>query len=163
MKKSAGSPWPFAIATSLAIVVGINLVMVWIAVTNPSAPAVGDYEADALAYDRVIEARAAARSLGWRVDVTPCVTPDRRGCEVVVEVRDSQGRGVTGLHGTLDARRADVTALDRSSTIEPAEVAGRYHALLPLARPGSYALAIVLDGGPARWFDERTYAIGVGR
>lgn len=163
MKKRPRSPWPYAIAAGLAAAVGINLTMVWIAVAHPSAMVAGDHEADALTYDRVIEARAAAQELGWQVDVQPCAAPDADGCEIVFEVRDRDGRAVPGLHGTVDARRADAAALDRTATIEATDVVGRYRAAVQFARPGMYALAIVLDGGPARWFDERTFAIGAMR
>ncbi len=147
------SPWPWALALGLGLGVGGNLWMVSIALSHRSALEPGDHEHDAVAFDEVIAARRAAASLHWRVDLDRC-QPGAAGCTLRLDVTDADGRAVTGLAGTIDARRSDDATLDRSAQLRP-RPGGGYEVALPLVRPGFYRLAITLQGGRAPWVGER--------
>jgi len=160
------NPWPWGIGLGLGAVVVANAIMIHVAVSNPSAPAAADHYGESLRWDEVQAERGRAQALGWQVELEPCAGLDPRaeldppaelehGCAVRVRVRDAQDAPVSGLHGRLQAQRADDPGLDREATVSAAASPGEYEATLALARPGLYTVAIRLEGGPAPWVDER--------
>lgn len=155
MKGPRQSPWPWGIATGLGVVVAANALMIHIALSHPSAPASPDHYGEGLRWNEIQAERSRAQALGWRVELEPCAGLGQAGCPLVLRVRDAAGAPVVGLRGGVTAERADDPALDRQASIAPGERPGEYLALLPLARPGLYALALRLEGGAAPWVDQR--------
>jgi nitrogen fixation protein FixH len=146
--------WPWAIAAGLTLAVGINLAMVWIAVSHRSQPVPGDVEQDALDYDQTIAKQRASAALGWRVTLGACRIEADGACEVVLEVVDRDGRGIDGLHGTIVARRADDARLDREADIRELGV-GRYGGTLESSTQGLHVLSIALEHGDEKWSETR--------
>lgn len=155
MKGPLHNPWPWGIGLGLGVVVAVNVFMVHIAVTHPSAPASRDHYGESLHWDEVQAERGHARALHWRVELQPCASVTAEGCPLALRVRDAAGAPVAGLRGTIRAQRADDPALDREAEVSASAVAGDYEAHLALARPGLYTLSIRLEGGAAPWVDER--------
>lgn len=152
------SPWPWAIALGLGAGVAANLWMVSIAVRNGSVPVPGDIQHELVAYEEVAQAHRAAAALGWRVDLDRCVpeatTDAAAACRMAVHVTDESGHAVTGLHGSIVARRGDDAAFDREAQLV-ARDGGDYEVVLPLVRGGLYRLDVALQGGAAPWLGTR--------
>lgn len=155
MKRSPrSSGWPWGIALGLFAVIAINLTMVWIAVSHPSAPASDDHYAEAERYDEELDERTRALELGWRVDLKVCDPSGPHPCTVELEVRDADQRPVRGLAGRVEAQRSDDARLDRDAAItEVGE--GLYRANLGLGRGGLYTFSLRLEGGTTPWIGER--------
>ena len=146
--------WPWGIAIGLVAMVSINLTMVWIAVSHPSAPAAEDHYAEAEHYDELFEARTRALALGWSVVLRACEPSQSDDCTVEIEVRDAETRPIRGLSGRVEAQRSDDETLDRRAELTE-EGDGRYHARLDLARRGLYTFSLQLEGGSDPWIGER--------
>lgn len=141
------SLWPYGIIAALGFVIAVQAGLLIIASGNrPVLESETAYE-DSLAYDAVVEARRAARALGWTVRVE--LAPDG----VQYRLTDAAGQPVVGLTGTLSLTRADTDRTDAEAPF--VEVApGIYRADRP-ARGGLYRLAARLEGGPDPWIDDR--------
>ncbi len=152
------SPWPWAIALGLGAGVAANLWMVSIAVRNGSVPVPGDIQHELIAYEDVASAHRAAAALGWRVVLDTCVpvpaADATAACRMTVHVTDAVGHAVSGLRGSITARRGDDARFDREAAIV-GRTGGDYEVVLPLVRGGLYRLDVALDGGAAPWIGTR--------
>lgn len=165
----SGGAWPWGIGLGLGLVVAVNAWMVHLAISHPSVPASADHYAESIRWDEIQAERARAQALGWRVELRPCPRlrdreQDREhdhehGCTIRLQVRDTAGAPVIGLHGHVRAQRADDAALDREAPVYAGGSAGDYEASLSLARPGLYTVSIRLEGSDAPWVDERSVEI----
>ena len=108
-RENERSWWPMGIVAGLGVVFVANAIMITFALTNPSVMVSEDPYADALAYDRVIAERDAAKALGWSVELSPC---DDDTCTVTMLVRDAQGRMIQDY--------ADEYGIDVNSIMESA-------------------------------------------
>lgn len=141
------SPWPWAVGALLAAVVGVNLYVLQLARRNAPVIAEEGYYQLGVAHQGRIDARRAARALGWRAEYS--WAPDR----LTLTLTDPEGRGVEGLAGALALRRADTALEDAAPPLAPLG-AGRYEALLPPGRGGLYSFRVWLRGARGAWEDE---------
>jgi nitrogen fixation protein FixH len=141
---------PWWVAAGLALVVSVNLTMVAIAVGHPSAPATDDHWMEALSWDSELARRTAARELGWKVTMEPCVPGADGTCHVAFRVLDRTGRPVGNVSGTLQLRRADDARHDRSVELAPS-ASGTCTGPLVALPPGTYELGIELRSPEHTW------------
>jgi nitrogen fixation protein FixH len=87
-----------------------------------------DYYEQGIAYQSVIDARARAAALGWRVKLDDARSSAGR---VLVTLTERSGAPLTRLRGQAELYRVDNPALDQAAPLEP--VAGE---------PGVYAVRI---------------------
>ena len=80
-------------------------------------------------------------------------------CRVGLAVHDRGGRPVTGLTGTIEARRGDTAELDRVAAVVETENGG-YAANLRLGQPGIYELSVRLEGDAAPWVSRVRARVG---
>jgi nitrogen fixation protein FixH len=138
----------------IALVVGANAVMIWIAVGARPDLVQPDYYAASRRVDAEQAARAASDRLGW--SVTPA-GQERSG--LTLRITDGQGRPVSGLRGTVSAYRPSDGRLDQAlvwqeSTQQP----GRYRATFPRPAEGLWSLRLDLRRGEHRLYTELTFA-----
>jgi nitrogen fixation protein FixH len=125
----------------VAMVVGGNAVMVWIALRAEPNLVQPDYYEASKRVDSEQAARAASGRLGWRV--AP-VAELRGPASIAVRVTDAEGRPVRGLAGTAAAYRPSDAGLDQTLRwSEDGAQAGLYRA--EFARPASGFWRITLD------------------
>lgn len=127
--------WPLAIAGVLAITVGANFWILFVANQDPNAAALeSDYYRKAVAFDSTLAQAAHDSALGWRLDATPG-RYRAAGTPLTVALFDRDGRplrdariALTAIHN-LEAGRvvsaAFLTGADgRATTVVPLHHAG---------------------------------------
>lgn len=140
---TGGDRWiPWLFVGGMALVVAVNGVMVWLALSTWSGLAVSAPYQRGLDYNRVLAAVAEQDELGWAVTATfTPARPGERDGAVVVTVVDRGGKPVPGV--TLSARLvrpladADEIPLD----LRPAGGA-RHAATVTLPRSGQWELRL---------------------
>jgi len=134
-----GSAWPISVVVILGASVVANFWLLRIANSDPSVAITADYYQKAVHWDDELAQRKHNDDLGWRL--TPALAPGARdhGSMLDVSLRDRDGAPLAGariavvaVHNTMASRPEAVTLSD--------EGAGRYQALLPVARRGLWEL-----------------------
>lgn len=97
-----------AMVAFFAVVISVNAVFITLAVGSFPGEDTRRSYVQGLAYNEVLEDRAAQAALGWTA--TANLTAER----VLVEVRDAQGQPVRSLRLTGDLRHPADMALDRA-------------------------------------------------
>lgn len=138
--------WPIYLGGLLAMSIAACGVLVWVA-TRPDSPRPikGYYEA-AKGWDVDEAVAEGSRELGWlvRYELPPDV-PHYPGMPRPVDVRvtDRQGKGVSGLSGTLTAIRPSDGRLNQAGSLtELPQRPGTYRTLVRLDQPGAWELRI---------------------
>ena len=136
----------------VAMVVGGNAVMIWIAVQAEPNLVRADYYDASKRYDSEQAARMASDRLGWQVgDVEALRTHER----IALRVTDAQGRPVSGLTGSVSAYRPSDASLDQSLHVsEDAAEPGLYHVAFSRPASGLWRLTLDLQQGGWRLYHE---------
>lgn len=157
MKK--GWQWPLLIGLALAFTVGVNVVMLFAAGSDPNGSVVEqDYYRKAVEWDRTMARRAASAALGWTATAT-------LGAGVRDDAASSRAGSARRLQVTLrDASGAAIADADVSATLihnreasTPVALAlrpagdGRYEAEGALAHTGQWEVRIVARRGTERF------------
>lgn len=148
MKK--GWQWPLLIGLALAFTVGVNVVMLLAAGSDPNGTVVEpDYYRKAVEWDRTMERRAASAALGWTATATLGATAAAKR-ELVVALRDAYGAAITDaeVSATLIHNREASTpiALALRATGD-----GRYLVDGALVHAGQWEVRVVARRGDARY------------
>lgn len=161
-----GWQWPVLITLALAFTVGVNVVMLLAAGSDPNGTVVEpDYYRKAVEWDRTMERRAASAALGWTatatlgaIDVT-AQAPPATGASVAagdgtrvltVDLRDASGAAITDaeVSATLIHNREAATPI--ALTLRAAG-GGRYVVDGALVHAGQWELRVVARRGDARF------------
>lgn len=145
------SLWPYGIMAGLGFVVMVQVVFLVVAQRNAPVLESQTAYADSLAYDGVMQDRAASAALGWRATV------EVEAGAVRYVIVDGRGQPVGGLSGAVRMLRSDTTAADAEVAVVEGPP-GVYTArrTCPGRCPGGvFRLAARLEGGPSPWVDER--------
>jgi nitrogen fixation protein FixH len=142
------SPWPWAIAGGLGVVVAVNIFVVRIAASDPPVvEADRPYEVGE-AYQTELEAFRKSAALGYTADVSV------GGGRVTLKLTDRAGQPVAGLHGALRLERPD--RKDRDQTLNLTESApGTYEATGDLSPAGVWRVHSALSDARGQWLDDR--------
>jgi hypothetical protein len=149
---NAGRLWPIAIVGVLAVTVVANVAILQVASEPDHFTMEPEAYAKAVAWDSILEVRAASAALGWhatgRVVAVEGVPARAR---VIVTLCDRGGRPVEGALVRVEAihnrqaRRLRATlpaSAGASGAGGAAGAAGQYGATLPLSRPGLWELRV---------------------
>jgi nitrogen fixation protein FixH len=143
------SYWPIALAGVLAVSAAANLVVVAVAVRDPSFAVERDYYRKALAWDETMAQEQRNVELGWHVDATlVTLGRPRHDARLDVRVADADGRPIDGARVTVEALH-NARANDLFAPLLTAQDAGRYTGSLPGARRGLWELRIRVARGAA--------------
>jgi nitrogen fixation protein FixH len=141
-------PWLFA--AGFAVVVLVNAVMIWLAVSSFS----GLYSANArqhgLRYNDVIAEQVARDALGWTVAVTWMASAGR----LQVDVRDAAGLPLTGARVSASLVRPVERRRPISVPMPPRD-GGRYEAEVQLPVRGNWDVDVVVEHDGHRWASTR--------
>ena len=157
MNRPSVSPKPltgarvlFMLLAFFGIVIGVNMIMMRLAIqTLPGTDVDSAYSAS-LAYEKEIAAAHDQNARNWKVDAQVQRGPDG-GATLQVEARDESGKPMSGLkfQGRFERptdRRAD-------QLVALAEVAsGVYRGSAPLISPGQWDLVLEGDAAGQRMF-----------
>jgi len=140
MAQGNGRHWPWIIGGLMAVVIGANLVLIYVANSDPSFAVEEDYYRKAQAWDEERAQRGANAELGWTIE--PGVDPSSVGggmAHLTATVRDADGDPIEDAHVHLETFHNA-----RASTILRADLkndgGGVYSTELPMRRPGLWEL-----------------------
>lgn len=137
-------PWVFV--GGMLLVVAVNLVLVFFALTTFTGVTTGRAYDRGRTYNDVIEAASRQAALGWRADVT------LRGGNVVVTVKDRDGGAVPGrLEGRL-LRPLEGTTLPLDFA---ATATGSFRAEIGARQPGQWDAVLRFLGKDGQALDIR--------
>lgn len=159
-----GWQWPVLITLALAFTVGVNVVMLFAAGSDPNGTVVEpDYYRKAVEWDRTMARRAASASLGWSATATlgtaraagsaeagPMATSVRLSSRVLrVALRDASGAPITDaeVSATLIHNREASTPV----TVALSAAEGGYAGAAVLTHAGQWEVRIVARRGTERF------------
>jgi nitrogen fixation protein FixH len=152
-KPLTGGKVLFLLITFFGVVIGVNMVMMKLAIQTLPGTEVDSAYSASLAYESEIAAAHDQNARNWKVDARVQRGPDG-GATLQVEARDDSGKPMRGLkfQGRFERptdRRAD-------QPIVLAEVAsGVYRGSAPLIAPGQWDLVLQGDAAGQRMFLSR--------
>jgi nitrogen fixation protein FixH len=136
MARKKGWQWPWIVGGLMAVVVGANLILIYVATSDPSFAVEEDYYQKALDWD---DKRAQDRTnaeLGWMLELDVARERSADGSVVVAaSLADRDGRPISDatihLQAFHNARASHVFESDLTH-----DASGRYTTSLPMRRPG---------------------------
>src|SRR5437899_12305138 len=143
----------FVLIAFFGVVIGVNMVMMKLAIQTLPGTEVDSAYSASLAYESEIVAAHGQSARNWKVDARVQRGPDG-GATVQLEARDDSGKPMSGLkfQGRFERptdRRAD-------QPVALAEVAsGVYRGSAPLITPGQWDLVLEGDAAGQRMFLSR--------
>jgi nitrogen fixation protein FixH len=136
---------PWAFVGGMLLVVAVNAVLIFFALTTFTGVTTGKAYDRGRAYNHVIEAAARQEALGWRAEVT------LRGADLVVTVADRDGAPLPGriegrllrpLEGTTQPLDFSATAIGAFRAETGARQPGQWDAQLRFTGAGGQAIDI---------------------
>ena len=149
-KPLTGGKVLFMLVAFFGVVIGVNMVMMKLAIlTLPGTDVDSAYSAS-LAYENEIVAARDQNARNWKVDAHVQRGADG-GATLQVEARDNSGKPMSGLkfHGRFERptdRRADLPVALAETAV------GIYRGSAPLIAPGQWDLVIEGDAAGRRMF-----------
>jgi nitrogen fixation protein FixH len=140
----------FMLLAFFGVVIGVNMIMMRLAIqTLPGTDVDSAYSAS-LAYENEIAAAHDQNARNWKVDANIRRGPDG-GATLEVAARDNRGKPVSGLkfHGRFERptdRRADLPVALAETGI------GIYRGSAPMIAPGQWDLVLEGDAAGRRMF-----------
>lgn len=132
------------------VVIGVNMVMMKLAIlTLPGTDVDSAYRAS-LAYENEIAAAHDQNARNWKVDAHIERAPDG-GATLEVEARDNQGRPMSGLKFNGRFERPTDRRADQPITLAETGI-GIYRGSAPLIAPGQWDLVLEGDAAGERMF-----------
>jgi nitrogen fixation protein FixH len=143
----------FLLLGFFGVVIGVNLVMMMLAIRTLPGTEVDSAYSASLAYRKEIAAARDQDGRNWHVDAQVERAPNG-GAGLRVEARDDDGRPLPGL--TFQGRFERPTDRHADQTVELAETgAGIYRGSAPLIAPGQWVLVLQGDVAGRRMFLSR--------
>ena len=149
-KPLTGGKVLFMLVAFFGVVIGVNMIMMKLAIlTLPGTDVDSAYSAS-LAYENEIVAARDQNARNWKVDAHVQRGADG-GATLQVEARDNSGKPMSGLkfHGRFERptdRRADLPVALAETAV------GIYRGSAPLIAPGQWDLVIEGDAAGRRMF-----------
>ncbi|TWB93162.1 nitrogen fixation protein FixH [Bradyrhizobium macuxiense] len=160
MAASSPAPRPitgrFVLITTIAffaVVIGVNMVMMRLAITTLPGTEVDSAYSASLAYQREIAAARQQNERGWQVQAHVDRRPDGAAA-VLLEVRDHAGAPLTGMNILARLERPIDRRADRPIEVSEAG-AGSYRGRVDGVAPGQWDLVIEGDADGRRMFLSR--------
>jgi len=121
-----GGWWPVAIVAILALTVGANVWIYWVANDDQGIAIEPAYYQKAVAWDAAMAQARENRALGWRVTPSLAAFTTRDGANLRVTITDSTGAAISGatvrVSAFYNARAGDVEARQLGVAREAADV-----------------------------------------
>lgn len=150
MRRLGPDGWiPMIFVGGFLLVILVNGTLIWFAVDTFTGIATEKHYEKGLAYNQALEAAEAQAALGWSAE-TAFESSGPGAGRLVLDLRDSAGRGVAGARVSALFRRPTTDKEDRSAALT--EFApGRYAATVELGAPGNWELRLEAHLGEARY------------
>lgn len=159
MKRSTW--WPIGICGVLAITVGVNLYLFYVAGDDPSMVIEPNYYAKAIVWDSTLAQSRRNQALGWRLSPSLDAFSAKDGARLSVRLVDSTGTPISDATVKVSAlynARADVIL---ESTLAPA--ADGYATKIKVDHGGEWELRFDVTRGAERFTStQRVDAVSAG-
>lgn len=129
-EKRRFEPWPVALAFALALMIGVCLAFLRIAIVHPDALLLHDAYASEPGVAEALRARARAQALGWGLEVR--TRAEAGGVVVDAALRDGAGRPLTADRVRVRRERPAEGGLDTEVMLVRAGDVFTGHVPLPL-------------------------------
>jgi len=147
----SGRHYPWLIVAGMALVVAVNGVLIYFAVSSFTGLATDDPYDKGLAFNQAAAAATAQAARGWQVDVAAAAAAGSQpAIAVAANFRDRAGRPIDDLEVTAYLVRPTSAGHDRSVPLGRAD-AGLYRATAGLPLSGEWLLTIVARRGTETW------------
>lgn len=145
-----GGAWPVAVSVILGLTVAANAWIIRLATSDPSFAIEENYYQRGVRWDEELAQRERNSRLGWRL--LPSVSPIVRGtgADLRVELRDARVMPIADAAIVVRAVHVARSAYPVEVTLR-GDSAGRYHALVPIERPGLWELRFDVHRGADRF------------
>jgi nitrogen fixation protein FixH len=136
MTRKKGWQWPWIVGGLMAVVIGANLILLYVATGDPSFAVEEDYYQKALDWDDKRAQDQTNVELGWSLDLDVSDTRSTDGSiELTAHLIEADGQPISDavihLQAFHNARAAFILESDFRRLGD-----GRYSASLPMRRPG---------------------------
>lgn len=132
------------------LVIAVNAVFVYLALDSFTGVTTAKPYQEGLAYNQVLDARAAQRNLGWQGTVT--VGPSEAGERITVTLKDNADRPLIGLQLSGMLKRPIHDGIDQPLAWQEA-APGAYQAAVILPERGNWDLVVTASDGSGRPFE----------
>lgn len=147
-RRGSGRVWPVIIISFMTMNATIVAITVYLAVSDRSVATEPDYYAKAIGFGSTIRQREASNRLGWEADPLLRATIDGRSVELVIFLRDREGRPINDAAVSAVAF-ANVRAGERQAivlkSVDPDT--GGYSALIRIDRSGVWNIRMTATRG----------------
>jgi nitrogen fixation protein FixH len=151
MARKKGWQWPWIVGGLMAVVLGANLTLMYVATSDPSFAVEEDYYQKALDWDDKRAQDRANIDLGWSLQLAIAANRSADGTTgLTVNLVDREGRPITDAKIHLEAFHNA-----RAASIQKRELAhegdGRYSTSLLVRRPGLWEFRFDVSRGGQRF------------
>lgn len=143
-RSGAHIPWLFV--GGFALVIAVNAVMVWFAVSSFSGLYSAHPRDDGLRYNETLARQRARDALGWVVEVA--WEPATR--RLTVAARDAAGAPLAGARVEASLVRPAEKRAPLALALQPVDL-GRFAAAVDLPAHGNWDVDVIVDAGGQRW------------
>jgi nitrogen fixation protein FixH len=140
----------FSLLTFFGVVIGVNMLMMLLAIQTLPGTEVDSAYSASLAYEKEIAAAQDQNKRNWKVDAHVERTPDG-GATLQVETHDNSGKPISGLKFRGRFERPTDRRADQPVTLAEVE-SGVYRGSAPLISPGQWDLVLEGDAAGQRMF-----------
>lgn len=147
MARKKGWQWPWIVGGLMAVVVGANLILMYVAISDPSFAVEEDYYQKGLAWD---DKRAQDRTndeLGWSLELDVAAERSADGTiGLTSSLTDRDGRPISDAKIHLEAfHSARAASIQRRDLTRDGD--GRYSTSLLMRRPGLWEFRFEVSRG----------------
>ncbi len=151
MKRGSGHGWPIAVVVTLALVVGLNVLVLFAANDRDAAVVEPDYYRRAVAWDSTLAASAREQRLGWSLDLE-VGSLEPGGVPVRARLLDRDGRPLGDARIEVVAIHNRYAAHEVHGALAPDDDGG-YRGTLALPRAGLWELRFAVRHGNVQWHE----------
>ena len=144
-----GTFWPLGIGAILAITVGVNIAVYYVANDDPSLAIEPDYYRKAVNWDSTLAQERVNHTLGWRLTPSLGTFTPTQGADLRVSLTDSTGAPVAGATVKVSAFYNARANQILDTTLAP--TAGGYEGRLRVNHSGVWELRFEVTRGDARF------------
>ncbi|MCK6513116.1 FixH family protein [Myxococcota bacterium] len=150
-QRSEGWFWPWLLVGLLAISSGGSLLMVVIAINDPSFAVEDNYYKKAVEWDKQVDENTQSTRLGWRFDLTLKPHPTRPTLQILsVTLQAQDGSPLQDADVTVRAFHNAQASQPLRLTLKPTGK-GRYTSPILAHRPGLWIFRLHAQRGPQRF------------
>ena len=143
-RRGAYVPWLFV--AGFGVVIAVNAVMIWFAVSSFSGLYSSDPREQGLHYNDVLARERQRDALGWKVDLAWHAS----GSRLEIDLRDATGQPLVGALVTVNFVRPVEKRAPISVALQPVDL-GRFAARVDLPEQGNWDVDVVVKAAGQRW------------